>query len=230
MEFLAEFLDVVRDIVLSIMALGGLLAEIESMIATLGILGTVTPEQVDAFFDLLIFFVGTLGVLLEDIRELPINENSPNYYLYEDLQDAGAALHSYLSTYPWQDPVSIKGEINNCKEDEVVTLHCRDDEEEIPSGFGKRIINDVKINASRKKGDGLFFRNCQVEVTGDMHERQELKTPRFLSYVALGGMLKCFFGFKKKSRSTEPLAFRILQKFLDNHPTLIPILRLLLNF
>lgn len=115
MEFLAEFLDVVRDIVLSIMALGELLAEIESMMATQGILITVTPEQVDAFFDLLIFFVGTLRVLLEDIRELPINENSPNYYLYEDLQDAGDALHSYLSTYPWQDPVTIKGEINNCK-------------------------------------------------------------------------------------------------------------------
>lgn len=43
MEFLTEFLDVLRDIVLSIMALGGLLAEIESMIATLFILGTVTP-------------------------------------------------------------------------------------------------------------------------------------------------------------------------------------------
>jgi len=210
MEFLAEVLDVVRDIVLSIIALGGFLAEIESMVATLVILGTVTPEQVDAFFDLLIFFVGTLGVLLEDIREPPINENSPNYYLCEDLQDAGDALNSYLSTYPWQDPIAIKGKINNCKEDEVVTLYCRDDEEEIPGEFGKRITNDVKINASHKKGDGLFFRNCQVEVTGDMHDGQELKTPRVLSYVAPSGMLKSFFGFKKKSRSTEPLTFRIL--------------------
>lgn len=76
------------------------------------------------FFDLLIFFDGTLGVLLEDIREPPINENSSNYYLYEDLQYAGDALHSYLSTYPWQDPVTIKGEINSCKEDEVVSPYC----------------------------------------------------------------------------------------------------------
>ena len=150
----------------------------------------------------------TLERLIAEIKELPVDPNDP---LRVELAESFDDFHSFLCTYPWNDNITIKGEINNCKPLEEVKLSCRNvTNKNISGGSGCRIIETFNVNSSWKISylDGLFFRCCQVKLNGSGHINNGLKTRRIFSYVAPGGSLRIISGFKN-TRNKIP-------SFLDN--------------
>ena len=214
--FMGEFIEVTADIILLGIEVAGIITSITGLFSQISSGIPLTEEEILSLFSLFAALCATLGELLKDIKNLPISPDSPNYYLREEVANTGDALVSFLSKHPWQDDIIIRGEINNCKQDEIVTLDCRDIKGKIiPGGEGQRIIDPVSVSSIRKKGDGIIFRNCQVMINGDKHG-DILKTPAALSYVAPGGDLKCIVGFPKKGRSINLPSFNnILQRFFN---------------
>jgi hypothetical protein len=138
----------------------------------------------------------TLGRLIAEIRDLPIDPNDP---LRVELAESFDGFYSFLCTYPWNENITIKGEINNCKPLEEVKLSCRNvTNKNISGGPGCRVIEPFSVNSSWKLRylDGLFFRCCQVKLDGSGHINNDLKTRRIFSYVAPGGSLNIVSGFK----------------------------------
>lgn len=215
--FLKEFIDVAADIVLLVLELEALIADIVSMFTTASTGVIITSAQVQTFSVLLGAIVTTVGKLMVDLDELPVDPGDP---LRVNLGNAGDALLTYLSTRPWTDTISITGKVSNCQEG-TVKLDCRNVQgKNIPGGSGTRNFPDINVDTTWKSGDGLIFRNCQTTVrTGD----QSITSRPILSYAAPGGSLHFIGSFNKGKERTQT---SILQQIFEK----IPILKTLFSF
>jgi hypothetical protein len=195
----------------------GVIALIEGVAA-----GSIVVEAAivaGLFIDLAAICV-TLELLLAAIVDLDV---PPEFV------DSVGDFLSFMSTYPWTHDITIFGEVNNCFNDEKVTVSCRDVENrDIPGGAGKREIESFEVDSKWSLKDyrdspfHLFFRNCQVTVAGDKH--QTSKSLRALSYVAPGGSLQIIAGLKEKSRSVDAPLNGLINRILELFPLLKQIL------
>lgn len=196
-NFSREFFDIVSLMSITIGELYLLFYEV------IGTISAIAKGKIVVTFLLVSGILATLSKISEtverliaEIKELPVDPNDP---LRVELAESFDGFYSFLCTYPWNDNITIKGEINNCKPLEDVKLSCRNvKNKNISGGSGCRIIEPFIVNSSWKLSflDGLVFRCCQVKLDGSGHINNGLKTRRIFSYVAPGGSLKIISGFK----------------------------------
>jgi len=127
----------------------------------------------------------------------------------------------FLASTPWNNPIGISGFVRGCKIGEEVVVSCRDVQNLSIPGKKDREIEQFYVNSTWKKGDSLFFRNCQVTVTGDKHPGCIARTPKAFSFVAPNGSLCCAFGLDK-TRDTHKQPY--LLNFFSNFPLLMKLL------
>lgn len=222
--FVAEFLEVLADIVLILVEIEFLLSEVTAFFNPMMLVPPVYPGplEIAAFLVTLSVLALTIAELLEDIQDLPIHPDDPER---KRLEAAGQELESFLASQPWYDDVIIEGEVHKVKDDEQLTVKCREESWSVEENGDPTEFGPFSVPTNWAPGDMFIFRNCQITVTGNGHTGQKLKTPRLLSYVAPGGYLDLTCAFKKKSRNLSRESF--LQRLSEIFPFLTQILPLL---
>lgn len=228
LDFVYEFCQVLADIVAVLIELQLLVAEIIAFFTPI-IDDLIFPTglQVVTFIGTVSALALTLKKLLIDIDDLPIDPDDPEDERRQRVEAAARELRILIASKPWYDDITIKGDICKVKDDEIMTVKCRDEtwsveENGDPTSFGPfSVPSDWDLLEDRFK---FLFRNCRITVTGDdpEHTGQKLKTPGFLSWIAPRGTLGATFGFRKKSRDLYRGGF--LQRLLEMFPVLKQLL------
>ena len=217
LKFVAKFTAVLADIVLIVGEVALLTEEIIAFFTPIIDEALYPgPTEIAAFLGTLASLALTLVKLMKDIQDLPIHPDDPER---KELAAASQEFVSFLASQPWLRDITIEGEVHKVKDNEQLTIKCRNEtfhknEEGDPTYFGPFNIN------SKWNLDPFIFRNCQVVVTGNKHTSSKpLKTPRLLSYAAPDGYLYCTFSFPEGgSRVLANLNF--LDKIINYFPQL----------
>ena len=231
--FLSRATTIVKEVALLAMEFSATLKQVIEMINNSKEGEPASQEDVELFFTLVITMCVTLSSLILKVTGFY------NPIVIGAMALTGWAMVNYTMSYPWQAPITIGKEflfcrsaVKQCKQGEEVLISCRNVTDLEIEGkpirnAGTRFIEEFEVDAFWKKGDGLFFRNCQATVTGDMHPDQELKTIRCMSYAAGDGFLNFVFGFDRKSRERNlPSIFENLMARFPRLARLLDILNM----
>jgi hypothetical protein len=224
--FLYEFIQVAGLIAAGLLELYGIVMTIIGLFSSVAAgQVAITKELVEALFGQLSLLILTIGALIVNLDDLPVDPEDP---LRENLSKSVDAVWEFLYTRPWLNDITIKGSVDRCKRNEKVTLNCRNVKNmEIPGDRGKRTIEPFTVNSSFNRDaykDGLLFRRCQVTIEGDKHIGQLYESPKLLSYCAPEGTLKIISGFSKSCSRDRSI---LLNRLIDPFPMLVRLIQLL---
>jgi hypothetical protein len=137
------------------------------------------------------------------------------------------SFYNWTLAQPWENPITIEGEVCNILKDEVVTVSCRNESIEIHDVNGNKraeywmqVSSDPMYNEKHKYG--IHF--CLVKVKGTKHNGEASSIP-ILSWAFANGSLYHVFlspgGKKSKSKNVKFVVnefFYKFKKWLDNRP------------